>query len=121
MIQVKDAEVYRELLVAKYHPKLVELELWIVERYSGIVITSGYRDGDNGVHGTDPCRGKDIRSYGLKRKNNGSMIDAGIVCTEINAAWRYDPKRPEKVCAKMHNVGYGMHIHLQIHPNTEMK
>ena len=119
MIQIKNASVYRELLIAKYHPILIELELWILSKYSGIVVTSGYRDGDKGVHGTDPCRGKDFRSYGLER--NGNTIDAGVVCTEINAAWQYDPKRPDKQCAKLHDSGNGMHIHLQTCNNTMMR
>ncbi|GAG88238.1 unnamed protein product, partial [marine sediment metagenome] len=36
-----------------------------------------------------------------------------------NAHWIYDPERLEKKCAKFHNTGQGVHIHLQVHRNTK--
>ena len=116
MIQVKDAEVYSNLLAVKYHPILIELELWILQRYSGIVITSGYRSGDTGVHGTDPCRGKDYRTRGLMLNTGKSMIptDAESLCAIVNIAWEYDSRRPEKECAAVHGKGEdNEHIHLK--------
>jgi hypothetical protein len=78
-----------------------------------VVVTSHFRQGDKGVHGTNPCRGLDIRSwvYG----------DPQSICEMINRAYEYDPKRPDKRCAILHNVGKGEHIHLQVHPNTRRK
>ena len=119
MIKIKNSLVLRELLISRYHPILIELILWVLQRYDGIVITSGYRDGDKGVHGTESCRGIDIRSWGLKKKD-GSDTNAGVLCTEINTTWKYDPKRPDKLCAVYHNSGSGLHIHLQVHKNTTM-
>ena len=120
MIQIKNASVTRELLIESYHPILIELVLWILQRYYNITITSGYREGDKGVHGTKPCRGLDIRSNGIKQYRGEIEITAGVICTKINSAWQYDPERPEKICAILHNSGSGMHIHLQCCKNTTM-
>ena len=120
MIQVKNPSVLRELLVERYHPILVELMLWIEHRYNKIVLTSGYREDDPGVHGTIPCRGMDIRSWGLLKKDN-SRIDPISLCNDVNEHWQYDPDRPEMVCCKRHNTGQGWHIHNQVSKNTTMR
>lgn len=73
-------------------------------------ITSAYRPGDPGVHGTQPLRGLDLR---CKIASIGKAT-----CDYINSRWQYDPSRPDKVVAMYHNVGQGDHIHLQVHPNT---
>jgi hypothetical protein len=72
--------------------------------------TSLYRIGDNGVHGTLPLRGVDlrIRSYMV-----GKVFES-----IINENWQYDPNRPNKNCAKIHGNGSNLHLHLQVHPNT---
>ena len=120
MIQVKNPSVLRELLVEKYHSILIELILWLLQRYDNIVITSGYRDGDKGVHGTSPCRGVDIRSWNLSRVDS-SAVSASELCKDVNLHWQYDPSRPEKLCAILHDAGSGNHIHLQAHSHTVMK
>ena len=112
MIQVANGEILRNLLRVAFHPMLVSLVLWTGIRVP-LIITSGFRDNDRGVHGTDPCRGLDIRSHHLK--------DPSALCDEINMKWIYDPKRPHMKCALFHDVGLGAHIHLQVHPNTIFK
>lgn len=73
-------------------------------------LTSLYRMEDEGVHGTLPLRGADIR---CQDRDLGEEIELAI-----NGAWQYDPKRPEmKVCI-FHDTGDGPHLHLQVHPNT---
>jgi len=62
------------------------------------------------VHGTIPCRGLDTRSHVYTNPKK--------IVNHINKRWIYDPKRPEKKVAMLHNVGSGEHIHLQTHPNT---
>jgi len=76
-------------------------------------ITSLYRPGDTGVHGTIPLRGVDLRL------RNGRIGDA--LADLVNLAWVYDPDRPEKKCAIYHDVGKGEHLHLQVHPKTVKK
>lgn len=76
-------------------------------------ITSMYRVGDAGVHGTIPLRGIDIRVRG----SLGRMI-ANEVIKSVNSVWIYDPDRPEFKCAIAHGSGHNFHIHLQTHPNT---
>lgn len=111
MIQVKDEKVLRELLIASYHPILIELLTWFTIRHGGqVVITSAYRPHDDGVHGTIPCRAVDLRSWAFDFPQT--------VCDYINRTWTYDPERPEMKCAIFHDVGYGKHIHLQVHPRT---
>lgn len=85
-----------------------------VSGYVGaLVITSLHREGDKGVHGTIPCRGIDVRS----RDNTIARSIARVV----NDAWVYDPSRPDKQCAIPHDVGFGLHLHLQVHPNTRRR
>jgi len=104
-LKFKDREVFNELLSAPYHFKMVELLIWLEERYE-IVATSGYRRGDTGVHGTVPVRGLDIRSRIYS--NPKEALD------DINTNWIYDAERPNLQVALYHLN----HIHLQVHPNT---
>ena len=113
MITIKNFGILRVLMERKYHHKLVSLLEWSYNNVIQLIyMTSAFREGDNGVHGTTPCRGLDLRSHGLENPQ--------ALCDKINKAWIYDPKRPDKVCAIFHDVGQGEHIHLQVHPNTVM-
>ena len=87
--------------------------LLFVEKETGIEfsITSLYRIGDTGVHGTLPVRGTDLRMRNLKI---GHEIEA-----LVNSNWQYDLTRPDTKCALLHGEGSNLHIHLQVHPNTE--
>ena len=72
-------------------------------------MTSQYRIGDNGVHGTLPLRGADLRMRN---------VHAGAVVEElINTNWIYDPDT-SKNCALLHGSGSNLHLHIQVHPNT---
>jgi hypothetical protein len=42
----------------------------------------------------------------------------GMAADEVNAAWQYDPQRPEMKCCLYHDVGKGAHFHLQVHART---
>ena len=110
-ITIKDWKVLKGMLNVAYHPKMIALAMWVTVRYSKVVFTSAYREGDKGVHGTTPCRGMDIRSW--------HYADPKTIVDDINVHWRYDPlKRPEMMCALYHDTGSGKHIHLQVHDNT---
>lgn len=111
MLQIANHKVLKSLLIVPYHPTLIELGLWVSHRESSFCITSGFREGDIGIHGTVPCRAIDIRSSNFESPED--------VCKDINSHWLYDPKRPNMVCALYHNVGQGWHIHLQVHARTE--
>jgi len=95
------------------HIKLRNLLVW-TELQTGFEFTgtSLFRMNDKGVHGTLPLRGTDYR---MRNKHVGEAI-----AKMINDVWKYDSKRPEKVCAYLHGKGSNMHLHLQIHPNTIM-
>ncbi len=110
MLSFKNYKVLRAALEHTYHPKLIALILWLWYRYSKVTFTSMFRKGDPGVHGTTPCRAADIRSWIYK--------DPEKIVKDINEHWIYDPGRPEKKCAILHDVGRGTHIHLQVHDNT---
>ena len=75
-----------------------------------LTITSEYRIGDKGVHGQLPLRGIDYR---MKNMEIGKVIEK-----VINEKWCYDPARPHKKVAVFHDVGKGIHLHVQSHPNT---
>ena len=125
-VQIKNHKVLNALLSVPYHGKLIEVICWVAFRYVDrdrpLVITSGYRAGDKGVHGTRPyCRGIDIRS--------STFSDPQAVVDDVNNHFTYDPFRPtHKVdgaeqplnVAKYHESkpGAGFHIHLQVHGRT---
>jgi hypothetical protein len=85
--------------------------LWIEGRTGlELTITSLYRIGDSGVHGQLPLRGCDVRMRNPVIGDNYSEM--------INTYWKYDPSRPELKCALLHDSGSGLHLHVQVHPNT---
>ena len=110
-IKIKDQFVLENCFYACWHDILIDLFTWLINTglVPKITITSAYRPGDKGVHGQDPLRGVDIRSSGFDAK---SIVD------KINNHWQYDSKRPKMMCAILHNVGSGEHIHLQVHDST---
>jgi len=83
-----------------------------VEESTGLefTITSIYRPGDSGVHGTMPVRGIDLR---MRSPEIGrEVIDL------INERWMYDPLRSSMKCAILHGEKSNLHIHVQVHPKT---
>ena len=78
--------------------------------FGGGVITSLYRVGDPGVHGTLPLRGLDER---CRYPPLGELI-AGY----LNERWIYDPERPQFLVCLCHDTGNGLHLHYQSHPRT---
>lgn len=113
MILIKNTSVLKALLSKNYHPLLIEIVVDIISFTSDFVavITEGWREGD-GVHSTDPCRGIDLRSWIYTTKKLQEIQ------YYINSRWTYDPKRPTMECCIVHDVGKGVHLHLQVHPNT---
>lgn len=78
-----------------------------------LTVTSLYRPGDQGVHGTLPVRGVDVRCRDLAI---GQAIAAWI-----NDRMVYDPDRPELLTCIVHDAGSGLHLHIQCHPNTRSR
>lgn len=89
--------------------------LVMVELETGLelTVTSLYRIDDSGVHGTLPVRGTDLR---CRNKEVGKEIEK-----LINKKWMYDHKRPDKQCAVLHGTGHNLHLHVQVHPNTQVR
>lgn len=90
---------------------LSEIEFYVMKAF-GMMVTCAYRKKrhPNDLHGTNPVRAKDIRSWCYDKPTQ--------VVNVINKVWEYDYKRPGKKVAVYHNSGEGYHIHLQVHPNT---
>jgi|TARA_R100001530_G_scaffold135833_1_gene114120 hypothetical protein len=114
----KNKKVFLAAHSVSTHPNLLELELWIQERYGERVCTSAFRSApihakDSSIHRTDPLRAKDYRSR--------DMSDPELIADDINEHWEYDPRRPGKykVC-KYHDTGQGWHFHIQVHSNTRL-
>ena len=110
---VKNADVFRSLCERRFSPLLLSIIEWIGSEY-GVMITEGYREKRhrNDLHGTQPVRAIDCRSWDYPA---GWETEIERV---VNQMWQYDPWRPEmKVCV-WHNVGQGVHFHVQVHPNT---
>jgi hypothetical protein len=93
-------------------PKLREIAL-DVEKTFGVefTITSLYRINNNGVHGTLPLRGIDLR---CRNDHLGHAVE-----DYVNDKWEYNGTSGKNCCLYHQNrKGGGKHIHLQVHPNT---
>lgn len=97
-----------------YHPILRELLPWL-EETTGLrfKITSQYRIGDEGVHGTLPLRATDLRCR--------NQLIGEAIAHFINSEWCYDHIRPDMLCAVLHGEGTNLHLHIQVHPNTRIR
>jgi len=113
MIEIKSKAVMVQLLKAVYDEKLIEILDWLYDLHPEFVFTCGFRAGDPGTHGTDPCRAVDLRSWVF---NSPETIRA-----EINNTWLYDPDRLNKKVCKYHDTGSGDHFHIQVHYNTRRR
>lgn len=122
MIRIKDQEVMRSLLQVPFELILVDILCWIDWYWpEEMVVTCGYRKGDTGVHGTNPCRGTDLRSRAFRMRPE-------YIESKINEHWEYDFKRPGKTVAWYHESvdkktgrKKGFHFHIQTHPNTRRR
>ena len=94
------------------HPLLREIVLWVESNYGEQTVTSIYRIGDAGVHGTLPVRGIDLRDPGEDT--------ARQIMEAVNDRWVYDPDRPAIGCCLYHKnrSNNGRHLHFQVHPRT---
>lgn len=112
-IQIKDEEVLAGLMGREFHHRLIKIVCWIAEHY-GLYMTESHRHayhiGD--THATDPVRAIDLRER--------FYADPEAVAAAINAKFQYDPERPKKLVAKIHENRNtkGLHFHVQSHPNT---
>jgi hypothetical protein len=115
-IEIKDPGILYGLMTRNYHPTLAEIIMMVAGKY-GLVMTESYRKQrhPNDLHGTDPVRAVDLRS----RVYDGDK--AQKIRDEINRLWAYDPRRPHMCCAIIHDVGEGIHFHIQVHPRTERR
>ena len=96
----------KNLEVIQLHPTLKRVVNWVSEEFGLYVVTSAYRPGDPGVHGTMPVRGLDMR---CRDQRVGLTI-----ADEVNKKFTYDSERPDKKVAIWHKL----HLHLQVHRNT---
>ena len=113
----KSHHVFIGILTHQWHPKLIEILLWLTVRYSSylLTITSAFRTAkithtDSGIHSTIPLRAFDIRS--------NMFDDPQAIADDINDAFLYDPDRPDLKVAIYHDTGSGPHLHIQCHDNT---
>lgn len=113
MVDIKDNTVFIGLLRPGFHPTLIAVVNDWLKLTPVIMVTSGHRLDDPGVHGTYPCRGLDLRSWIYEYPER--------MCQLMNDWWGYDAKRPHKQVAKVHDSGKGKHIHLQVHPKTRRR
>lgn len=103
---------YRQMTTL-FHPILIEVLEDIEQEFGEKEFTSLYRKGDAGVHGTILLRGTDV-----KERNE---IVGYVIKGWVNSRWRYDPERPEKKVCVYHDTGSGLHLHVQVHPNTQRR
>ncbi len=115
-IKIKDPGILVGLMKKPFTPMLVEIVSWVAKTY-GLVMTESYRHQrhPNDLHGVDPVRAVDLRSWCY----DGDM--AHQIRDEINQKWAYDPIRPDRQVAIIHDIGQGVHFHIQVHPRTERR
>jgi len=94
-------------------PKLREVLKDVADQFGPGVITSLYRIGDDGVHGTLPLRGVDERCLDRYLGN--------LKVLYVNSRWFYSSEHPNLNCALCHDVGQGLHMHYQVHPETRRR
>jgi len=94
-------------------PNLRMMALEIEKRFGEKTVTSLYRIGDKGVHGSLPLRGIDLRCRTVRHGEE--------VMKFVDERWTYDFTRPLMKCCIYHDAGQGSHLHLQVHPNTRRK
>jgi len=112
---VKDADILIGLMERRF-ASLLTIIIYEVAKKFGIVITESYRDKQhpNDLHGTQPVRAIDLRSWCYGTDQAAYKIERWI-----NKRWAYDYNRPERKVAIIHRVGSGaMHFHIQVHPHT---
>ena len=114
MISIKDIPVFNALLSKVYDPTLIEIVSEVESYFPGITITEGFREG-TGVHSTDPVRAIDLRSRNYTEEQIRAREDF------INDTWIYDPERPQMKCCIVHDVGRGVHFHLQCCSRTQKR
>lgn len=116
MIGIKNTGVMAGLMAHKFHPKLIEIITHVAEKH-GVFITESYRDplrpGD--THSTDPVRAVDLRTR-IYPENVAEHIR-----DRINELWEYDHTRERYKCAIIHDVGRGVHFHIQVHERTRRR
>ena len=117
MISIKDEVSWHPLFDRLYHPKMLEVFVWICRNLKfKKIITSTYRLGDRGVHGTMPCRGLDLRSKHLPEKKCREIE------REINQKWSYDSDRKDMKVCLYHKTKHGAyHFHIQVHDRTRRR
>jgi len=113
-IEIRNLSVLEALLTKNYHTTLIDIILELIAAIGEVVITEGWREG-GGVHSTEPCRGIDLRSWVYTPEQQIRIVDS------VNSTWIYDPKRPEMKCCILHDVGKGVHIHLQCCDRTRRR
>jgi len=115
-IEIKDIEVLRGLMERRFSPLLIDIIIFIARKY-GIVMTESFREKRhmNDLHGTQPVRAVDLRTWCYP----DSLMYR--IFHRINQLWIYDPNRPDKDVAVVHDAGSGTHAHIQVHPNTRRR
>lgn len=106
-LEYKNLNVLKSLFTKAWHINLIGVLQWMVLRYNRVYFTQGWESRDYAsVHNTDPLRGFDIR--------HSVYDDPAEVVNDINKHWIYDPERPEMKVAMLHDIGRGMHMHIQV-------
>ncbi len=95
-ITCKNQKTLKSILVEGWHPTLINIYLWIINKYPDAIITEGYRLRDMGVHGTKPLRAFDLRAWSFKAPEK--------VAEDINKNWSYDHIRPHLQVCVFHAV-----------------
>lgn len=116
-MEFKDDSVAVEWQSRRLNPRLIVIVLalaaYALERWHvTITITDIYRPktNDSGVHAV--WRGVDVRTRDWTPEMSLDIL------RWLNESFCYDESRPEKMVAMIHDVGQGVHLHLQVSYRT---
>jgi hypothetical protein len=112
-IEIKSPVVLKGLMGKRFSPMLIEIISDLASLH-GVMITESFREKrhDNDLHGVDPVRAVDVRTWCYPEYEKNSMFQ------RVNDLWFYDPERPWLLVAVVHDSGAGLHAHIQVHPRT---
>jgi len=116
IIKIKNTEVLDSIMTHVFDPMLVKVLTDFCQATNYATITEGYRPQHhpNDLHGTDPVRAVDLRSW--------CYPEPTMLARDFNTVWEYDYKRPHMEVLVYHKSGRdARHFHLQVHPHTRRR
>ena len=116
IIKIKNTQVMDSIMSHVFDPMLIKVLKDFCKTTNYTTITEGHRPQrhPNDLHGTEPVRAVDLRSW--------CYPEPSRLAYDFNSKWEYDYTRPQMQVLIYHKVDKdARHFHLQVHPNTRRR